>query len=88
MLICHLSTGTKSRARGIDDPEEKALARLGITYGALRRLGFSEEKVEECLARIPGLELDDALDWVCQALDTFASDMHTDSSLAVALSQL
>lgn len=48
----------------VDEPEEKAIARLGITYGILRRLGFSEARVEECLRAIRGIELEEAYDWV------------------------
>ena len=38
--------------------------RLAVTYGILRRLGFSEERVEECLRAIPGVDLDEAYEWV------------------------
>lgn len=41
------------------------LPRLGITYGVLRRLGFSDERVLECLKSIPGVDLDEAFEWVC-----------------------
>lgn len=44
--------------------EEKVLSRLGITYGVLRRLGFTEERVGECLRAINGVELEEAFDWV------------------------
>lgn len=47
------------------------LGRLGITYGVLRRLGFSEERVEECLWAINGTELEEAFDWVRFAVTTF-----------------
>ncbi len=40
------------------------VAKIAITYGVLRRLGFSEEKVVECLEAIPGIELEEAYDWV------------------------
>ena len=50
--------------RLVDESEEKAIARLGITYGVLRRLGFSEERVEECLRTINGVNLQEAFDWV------------------------
>ena len=40
------------------------LSRLGITYGVLRRLGFTEERVEGCLRGINGVELEEAFDWV------------------------
>ncbi|EJD52139.1 P-loop containing nucleoside triphosphate hydrolase protein [Auricularia subglabra TFB-10046 SS5] len=48
----------------LDEPEEKVLARLGITYGVLRRVGFSEDRVIECLNAISGTELDDAFEWL------------------------
>ena len=48
----------------LDESEEKALPRLGVTYGVLCRLGFSEERVLECLRSIHGVDLDEAFDWV------------------------
>ncbi|KAG6846024.1 hypothetical protein H0H87_011072 [Tephrocybe sp. NHM501043] len=51
--------------RPLDEPEDKAIARLGITYGVLRRLGFSEPRVEECLRAIQGVDLDEAIEWLC-----------------------
>ncbi|KAJ8084151.1 hypothetical protein PM082_002918 [Marasmius tenuissimus] len=48
----------------LDEPEDKAVARLAITYGVLRRLGFTEERVEECLKAIDGVELEDAYNWL------------------------
>ena len=47
-----------------EDEEEKMLARLGITYGVLRRLGFDEERVNQCLKTIGGVDLDTAYEWV------------------------
>jgi ATP-dependent RNA helicase DHX29 len=38
--------------------------KLAVTYGILRRLGFTEDRVMECLRGIPGIELEDAYDWV------------------------
>ena len=51
-----------------EDNEEKVLSRLGITYGVLRRLGFAEERVEECLRAITGVDLEEAFDWVCDMI--------------------
>ncbi|KAI0335964.1 P-loop containing nucleoside triphosphate hydrolase protein [Cubamyces sp. BRFM 1775] len=51
-------------SKSIDEPEEKALVRLAITYGVLRRLGFTESRVEECLKSIPGVDLDEAVEWL------------------------
>ena len=48
----------------LDEPEEKLLARMGITYGVLRRLGFSETRVQQCLQAMRGVDLDEAYDWV------------------------
>lgn len=48
----------------IDHTKEKAGARLAVTFGILRRLGFSEDWVDQCLRTMSGIELDEALDWV------------------------
>ncbi|RDB29553.1 putative helicase C15C4.05 [Hypsizygus marmoreus] len=48
----------------LDEPEDKAIARLGITYGVLRRLGFLDARVEECLRAIQGVDLDEAYEWL------------------------
>ncbi|KAL6302192.1 P-loop containing nucleoside triphosphate hydrolase protein [Sparassis latifolia] len=50
--------------RALDETEEKAIARLAITYGVLRRLGFSEDRVEECLRATEGVDLDEAFAWL------------------------
>lgn len=50
--------------KAIDEAEDKIIARLGITYGVLRRLGFTEVIVENCLRNTSSIELEDALDWV------------------------
>ncbi|KAJ3571585.1 hypothetical protein NP233_g3653 [Leucocoprinus birnbaumii] len=55
--------------RTLQESEDKALARLGVTYGVLRRLGFSEERVEECLRAISGVELEEAYDWLYTICD-------------------
>ncbi|CAK5264969.1 unnamed protein product [Mycena citricolor] len=46
------------------ESEEKALNKLAITYGVLRRLLFTEERVDECLRAIKGVELDEAFEWL------------------------
>ncbi|KAI9572846.1 hypothetical protein HD554DRAFT_1375812 [Boletus coccyginus] len=48
----------------IDHPKEKVVTRLAVTYGILRRLGFSEDWVEQCLCTMTGIELDGAIDWL------------------------
>ncbi|KAG6842553.1 hypothetical protein C0991_000079 [Blastosporella zonata] len=50
--------------RALEESEDKAIARLGITYGVLRRLGFSESRVDECLRAIQGVDLDEAIEWL------------------------
>ena len=57
----------------LEDTEDKALARIGITYGVLRRLGFSEDRVEECLHAMNGVDLDEAYDWVCYHYFVYSS---------------
>lgn len=55
----------------IPEPEDKAIAKLAISYGVLRRLGFSEERVEECLrSSSVGLDLEDAYEWVSNCFRT------------------
>lgn len=58
------SLSSLSARHYIDHTKEKAVSRLAVTYGILRRLGFSEDWVEQCLRAISGVELDEALDWV------------------------
>lgn len=40
------------------------MTRLGITYGVLRRQGFSQDRVDECLRAIQGVDLEEAYEWV------------------------
>lgn len=53
-----------SRRKGQEKLDDQSLGKLGVTFGVLRRLGFSEERVFECLKVIPTVELEDAFDWV------------------------
>jgi ATP-dependent RNA helicase DHX29 len=55
---------TKEYSEIMDESQEKLMPRIAITYGVLRRLGFSEDIVQECLNSIMGIELGEALDWV------------------------
>jgi ATP-dependent RNA helicase DHX29 len=48
----------------LEETEEKLVTRLGITYGVLRRLGFSQDKVDECLRAIQGVDLEEAYEWL------------------------
>lgn len=48
----------------IDVSDDNALIRLGVTYGVLRRLGYSEETVRRCLESVDGLDLEEAHEWV------------------------
>ncbi|CAA7266563.1 unnamed protein product [Cyclocybe aegerita] len=47
-----------------DTEEEKAMPRLAISYGVLRRLGFTEENVEQCLRNVDGVDLENFFDWL------------------------
>ncbi|KAF8844041.1 P-loop containing nucleoside triphosphate hydrolase protein [Paxillus ammoniavirescens] len=64
VLQLQLQEETSEVQRYIDQTEEKAATRLAITYGVLRRLGFTEDWVEQCLRAIHGVELDEALEWL------------------------
>ncbi|KAJ6519955.1 P-loop containing nucleoside triphosphate hydrolase protein [Mycena sanguinolenta] len=48
----------------LEESEDKAIGKLGVTYGVLRRIGFSHQRVDECLRAIKGVELDEAYDWL------------------------
>lgn len=65
--------------RIFEDSEERALAKLGITYGVLRRLGFSEIRVQECLHSISSYDLEDAYEWLyihCEEMELIARGNH------------
>jgi len=67
----------------IEDAEEKAVARLGIAYGVLRRLGFTESRVEECLQSISSVDLDEAYDWVRDPrMDLVCSHAHENVAIS------
>lgn len=40
------------------------MPRLGIIYGVLRKLGFDEERVLQCLTTVDVLDIDPAYEWV------------------------
>ncbi|TRM65724.1 P-loop containing nucleoside triphosphate hydrolase protein [Schizophyllum amplum] len=50
--------------KSVDDADDKSVTKLGITYGVLRRLGFSEARVDECLRNMNGLDIEEAYDWL------------------------
>lgn len=60
LALTHNLVATKAN----DDTDEKIFARLGITYGVLRRLGYSENVVEKCLRKLNTFELEDAFERV------------------------
>lgn len=62
----------------VNGTEEKALARLAITYGVLRRLGFQEDRVEECIRAINGVDLEEAADWLHLHCSLDELGMHQD----------
>ncbi|TFY83774.1 hypothetical protein EWM64_g246 [Hericium alpestre] len=63
-LVLENEQNGQELAKPLQEPEDKAIIRLGITYGVLRRLGFSEERVEQCLKAISGVDLEEAWDWL------------------------
>lgn len=46
------------------DSEEKVLVKIASFFGILEQLGFTRERIEECLRAVNQLELDDVFDWV------------------------
>ncbi|KAH9054904.1 hypothetical protein EDB87DRAFT_1767048 [Lactarius vividus] len=65
------------KAANISD--HSALSRLGITYGVLRRLGYSEELVECCLRFIDGVDLEEAHEWLFMYCTDEELQSHTRS---------
>lgn len=63
-----------------DEPVEKVVARAALTYGVLRGLGFAEDKVEQCLRAIQGVDLDQACEW----LYIHCSDVELENALSQA----
>ncbi|KAI9445226.1 P-loop containing nucleoside triphosphate hydrolase protein [Lactarius indigo] len=63
--ILELARDTQHGKANISD--HTALARLGITYGVLRRLGYPEEIAERCLQSINGVDLEEAHEWLVHA---------------------
>lgn len=59
-----------------DMPRDKLTSQIGITYGVLRRLGFSEELVLKCLRESSGVELEQALDWIYAHCSTDELDLQ------------
>ncbi|CAL1696117.1 unnamed protein product [Somion occarium] len=64
LVLDEESRNSEKNQATLEEPEEKALQRLAITYGVLRRLGFTEDRVIECLRRISGVDLDEATEWL------------------------
>lgn len=63
-LVWDSSHNLSAEKKSIDEAEEKVIAKMAITFGVLRRLGFSESRVEECLRSIGGIDLEEAYEWV------------------------
>lgn len=56
--------------------EDKALLRLFVAYRVLRTLGFTENRIEECILHGlgPGDGWEEALDWVSDNNRAFADE--------------
>ena len=57
-------TSVGDTVKSSNSSRDKLVGQIGISYGVLRRLGFSEEIVLKCLKEAPGIDIDQALDWV------------------------
>ncbi|KAM0788761.1 hypothetical protein ACM66B_002852 [Microbotryomycetes sp. NB124-2] len=53
----------------IADTEDKAIAKVGAIFAVLKQLGFSSERIEECLRNARTLEIDDVFDWLFLTCD-------------------
>lgn len=51
-------------SKRLDISDDSTLTRVGVTYGVLRRLGYSEETVARCLESIDGVDLEEAHEWL------------------------
>lgn len=50
------------------ETEDKVVAKVATLWGILKQLGFTKERIEECLRAVRALELDDVLDWVSRSV--------------------
>ncbi|GAA5869879.1 hypothetical protein JCM1840_007661 [Sporobolomyces johnsonii] len=48
----------------VNEPEDKVVAKVATLFGILEQLGFTPERIEECLRAVRVMELDDCLDWL------------------------
>ncbi|KAI0002050.1 P-loop containing nucleoside triphosphate hydrolase protein [Russula vinacea] len=58
------SSWSAKAPKRVDISDDSVLTRLGVTYGVLRRLGYSEETVSRCLKFIDGVDLEEAHEWL------------------------
>lgn len=45
--------------------EDKSMPQMGMIYDVLRKLGFDEERVSQCLRMVDVLDIDAAYEWLC-----------------------
>ncbi|KAL5535622.1 hypothetical protein ACEPAF_3716 [Sanghuangporus sanghuang] len=64
MQLIEQEESEKDIAKLPSSSREKLTGQIGITYGVLRRLGFAEQIVCKCLKEAPGIDLDQAFDWL------------------------
>jgi hypothetical protein len=46
------------------ESEDKVIAKVATLFGTLGQLGFTRERIEECLRAVKTLDYEEALDWV------------------------
>jgi hypothetical protein len=49
----------------IEEPEDKLLPRIGLLYGVLRRMYFSEDIVRQAILASKKLDIEEVFEWVC-----------------------
>lgn len=64
LLSSRLKFHSIDKPRFSGSSKDKLMGQIGIVYGVLRRLGFREEVVLECLNNAAGIEIEQAFDWV------------------------
>ncbi|GAA5902381.1 hypothetical protein JCM6882_000515 [Rhodosporidiobolus microsporus] len=54
----------------VHEHEDKVVAKVATLWGILEQLGFTPERIEECLRSVKVMELDDCMNWLFLHCDT------------------
>ncbi|GAA5823603.1 hypothetical protein JCM11251_000694 [Rhodosporidiobolus azoricus] len=70
ILELALSEAEGETPQPVHEPEDKVIAKVGTLWGILEQLGFTPERIEQCLTSVKVLELDDCMNWLFLHCDT------------------